>query len=203
MNRVENSDRCSNCWYLLTGIEPVSVERGERLAKRRRIHVRRPLFAFFLCLSIGLIAWWLSLRFALDSVLFPPPPATSTISPAITAQSWPQGRRTAANTGFTPEEAPRPTHVKWSFSTAKSLFAGPAVTEDLLYLSTEDGRTVALDRHRGESRWEYHSGLPSGSVPAAAGDIVVFVVRSGLTVALDRNTGEKRWTISWLPELWA
>ena len=133
VNRVENSDRCSNCWYLLTGIEPVSVERGERLAKRRRIHVRRPLFAFFLCLSIGLIAWWLSLRFALDSVLFPPPPATSTISPAITAQSWPQGRRTAANTGFTPEEAPRPTHVKWSFSTAKSLFAGPAVTEDLLY----------------------------------------------------------------------
>ena len=127
---------------------------------------------------------------------FPPSPATSTISPAITDQSWPQGRRTAANTGFTPKEAPRPTHVKWSFRTAKSLFAGPAVTEELLYLSTQDGRTVALDRHHGESRWEYHSGLPSGSMPAVAGDIVVFVVRSGLTVALDRNTGEKLWEVN-------
>ena len=196
VNLSEDSQRCSNCWFLLTDIEPVPLERGVRLARRRRIRIRRPLLLFLLCMVLGLMAWWLYLFFALDSLLFPSPSATSAMNPAITAQSWPQGRRTAENSGYTPEEAPRPTHIKWRFKTTKSLFAGPAVTEDSVYLSTEDGRTVALHRDDGEPRWEYQSGLPSGSIPAVADHIVVSVVRSGLITALDKNTGEKLWGVN-------
>ena len=118
-----------------------------------------------------------------------PTEARSTdISAGIGPQTWAQGRRTPENTGFTPDQAPIPQEIRWTFATARPLLAPPAVVEDRVYLSTEDGRT-------GRVVWEYLTGLPSGSTPAVVGDLVISVVRPGLIVALDKETGTVQWEV--------
>ena len=65
--------------------------------------------------------------------------------------------------------------------------------ESHVYLTTEDGRTLALDRHTGQLVWEHANGGPSSSTPAVVGDSVIVAIRSGLVMALDRHTGVRRW----------
>ena len=62
-----------------------------------------------------------------------------------------------------------------------------------MYLSTEDGRTVALDRFTGAMVWEYQTGFPSSSTPVVAADLVFTVTRPGVVTALEQSTGAPRW----------
>ena len=193
-NPADGPNRCSNCFVYLTGVDAVSPESVER--PRRRIPAflrRRPVFLLAVTLALGFIAWRLALLFDIGTILFPPPKATTEINVSIGPQTWAQGRRTLENTGFTPDQAPHPRDIRWTFETAKPLLAPPAVVDDRVYLSTEDGRTVALDGRSGRVIWEYRTGLPSGSTPAVVGDLVIFVVRPGLIVALDKDTGTLQW----------
>ena len=196
-NPGDGPDRCSNCFAHLTGVDAVPQESLEQ-PKRRRIPAfvrRRPFVLLVLTLLLGFIVWRLALLFDVGVRLFPPPEASTDISASVAPQTWAQGRRTPENTGFTPDQAPRPGEIRWTFETAKPLLAGPAVVDDRVYLSTEDGRTVALDGRTGRVIWEYRTGFPSGSTPAVAGDMVIYVVRPGLIVALDKETGSRLWEV--------
>ena len=193
-NPADGPSRCSNCFVYLTGVDAVSQDSIERPRRRiPRFIRRRPVFLLALAVALGFIAWRVALLFDIGTILFPPPIATSDINASIGPQTWAQGRRTLENTGFTPDQAPHPQEIRWTFDTAKPLLAPPAVVEDRVYLSTEDGRTVALDGRSGRVIWEYRTGLPSGSTPAVVGDLVIFVVRPGLIVALDKETGTRQW----------
>ena len=196
INTAEGSDRCDNCWLLLTGVDAIPQEEGEQLASRRRpIFLRRPTLFFGLALVLAFIGWRLALLFDLSGALFPPPGATTNLSASTSPQAWGQARRAPENTGFTPDQAPRPERIRWTFATSKTLLAAPAVVDDRVYLSTEDRRMVALDGRSGRLIWEYQTGAPSGSTPAVAGDLVIFVLRPGLIVALDRVSGAPRWEV--------
>ena len=196
-NPAEGPDRCSNCFVHLTGVDAVAQESAEQRARRRipAFIRRRPVFLLDLTLVLGIIAWRLALVYDIDTILFPPPLATTDISAGIGPQTWAQGRRTPENTGFTPDQAPIPQEIRWTFDTARPLLAPPAVVEDRVYLSTEDGRTVALDGRTGRVVWEHRTGLPSGSTPAVVDKLVISVVRPGLIVALDRETGTVQWEV--------
>ena len=196
-NPAEGPDRCSNCFVHLTGVDPVSRESALRRSRRRipSFIRRRPVILLALTLVLGFIAWRLALLFDIGTMLFPPSQATTDISASTGPQTWAQGRRTPENTGFTPDQAQHPQEIRWTFDTARPLRAPPAVVEDRVYLSTEDGRTVALEGRSGRVVWEYRSGLPSGSTPAVVGDLVIFVVRPGLIVALDKETGSRQWEV--------
>ena len=122
-----------------------------------------------------------------------PPRATTSVSASLEPHTWALVRRTPHNSGFIPDPAPFPHRVRWTYSTTKPLLASPAVVEHHVYLTTGDGRTIALDRHTGQPVWEYHSGWPSSSTPAVAGDVVIFAMRPGRVVALHRQTGARRW----------
>ena len=196
-NPAEGPDRCSNCFVHLTGIDAVSQESVAQ-RPRRRIPAfirRRPVFLLALTLVLGFIAWRVALLFDIGTILFPPPTATTDISASTSPQTWAQGRRTPENTGFTPDKAPHPQEIRWTFETAKPLLASPAVVDDRVYLSTEDGRTVALDGRSGRVVWEYRTDLASGSTPAVVGDMVIFAVRPGLIVALNKETGTLQWEV--------
>ena len=65
--------------------------------------------------------------------------------------------------------------------------------EERVYLTTGDGRTIALDRHTGHLVWEYRSGWLSSSTPAVTDDTVIFAVRPGRVMALHRQSGSLRW----------
>ena len=123
------------------------------------------------------------------------PGASTNLTADLSSGAWAQGRRTAQNTAFTPNPAPVPGRVKWTFVTDEPLDSSPAVVDGLVYLTTGDGRVVALDRSTGQLAWEHRTGLVSSSTPVVAGDLIIAVFTPGLLVALDRETGAKRWEV--------
>jgi len=153
--------------------------------------LRRRLRLLLALVVVGGVAAW-AMRAFFD-LGFDPPRATTDVSPSIAPHTWAQVRRTSDNTGFIPDPAPYPHRVRWTYRTARPLLASPAVVEQHVYLTTGDGRTLALDRHTGQLVWEYQSGGPSSSTPAVAGDDVIFAIRPGRVMALNRQTGARRW----------
>jgi outer membrane protein assembly factor BamB len=166
---------------------------AQQIARQwRRRRLRRRLRRLIVALVVvgGATFWALGAYFDLGPK---PPSATTSISATIGPDTWGQIGRTPDNSGFTPEAAPFPQHVAWTYRTSKPLLAAPAVVDSHVYLTTGDGRTIALDRHTGQPIWEFHTGWLSSSTPAVAGDAVIFAIRPGRVVSLDRETGALRW----------
>lgn len=193
INPVEEMARCERC-QSFSGLITVPRAHGEQLARRKRQGFwRSKIIRFLLLLApvTGLAFWasWSFLGLAPD-----PPGATTELGAGVEPQTWAQARRTPQNTGFTPEPAPVPESVIWTYASTKPIMSAPAVADGQVFLATEDGRTVALNSRTGQPMWEYHSGFPSNSVPAVAGDLVFFTLRPGFIIALDRQTGTSRWS---------
>jgi outer membrane protein assembly factor BamB len=166
---------------------------AEQIARQRRHRIlRRRLMRFSAAFAIvgGATLWALGAYFDVGPR---PPSATTNVSASIEPHSWGQNRRTPDNNGFTPDPAPFPQHVAWTYHTSKPLLASPAVVDAHVYLSTGDGRSIALDRHTGQPVWEFHSGWLSSSTPAVAGEGVIFATRPGRIVSLHRQTGTLHW----------
>ncbi|MGQ4807428.1 Outer membrane protein assembly factor BamB [Candidatus Entotheonellaceae bacterium PAL068K] len=190
---VDTTGRCQTCG-LFSGLALVPRSEAGQIARRQRLsRWRRRLLRLIVAFALvgGVSAWALHIFFGLGSN---PPRATTNLSASLGPHTWGQVRRTPQHIGFTPDSAPFPHHVHWTYRTSRPLLASPAVVENHVYLTTEDGRTVALDRHTGQPVWVYQSGWPSSSTPAVAGDFVIFALRPGRVTALNRRTGAWRWT---------
>ena len=137
----------------------------------------------------------------LTPLIFPPPKASTNMFADSGVDAWAQQGRDSGNTSFTPQNAPVPTRVKWSFSTGMDwryetrspLVSPPAVSEGHVYVSTEDGRILSLDADTGRTVWQYSGDSPSRVSPVVAGDLVIGALRSGDLIALDRGTGTPAW----------
>ena len=188
-----DSNWCDNCRLPLTRVAPVPQAEGQQQARIYRLRILRSRLVrtgLLIALAIGLTVWGVLVFFDLGPN---PPSATTDITPSAVVGDWPQGRRNVENSGFTSEALPVPQSVSWSYKTSKALLAAPAVVGQRVYLNTEDGKTVALDRDTGQTVWEYQSGIPSRSTPAVAEDLVVVSLLHGFIVGLDRETGAVRW----------
>ena len=189
--------RCSNCWSPAS-FDAVSETQGELLDRRRRVRRRlRFLLNNRWTLLIGLVVagWTVYSMFDLGPLIVRPSGPTTAFAAYTGADAWSQVRRTPDSAGFTSDPAPFPGSIKCTMSTARELVISPAVFEDTVYLTTEDGRTLALDRETGDQVWEYRSGFPSSSTPAVAGDLVVFGLRPGPLIALNRHSDALEWEI--------
>ncbi len=192
IDEVERQGRCPLC-DAYSGLVTLSRGEAEQIARRhRRRAVRkrwvRVVVAVSIVVAIGL---WVAQVFWDQG--FRPPVATTQASASVAPQVWAQVRRTPQNTGFTPEVALYPHRVQWTFQTPEPLSATPAVADRHVYLTTEDGRTVALDRASGKLIWAYDNGGPSGSSPAIVGDDLIVATRPGVIAALHRKDGTPRW----------
>jgi outer membrane protein assembly factor BamB len=187
-----STGRCPACG-LFSELAIVPRPEAEQLAyqrRRRSVRSRRLRLLVVLALIGGVTAWAGRAFFDLG---LPSPRATTSVSASLAPHTWAQSRRTPQNSGFSTDPAPFPHRVQWTYSTSKPLLASPAVVESHVYLTTGDGRTIALDRSTGQLVWEYHSGGPSSSTPAVVDGVVIFATRPGRVVALHRQTGEWRW----------
>ena len=193
-NPPDNTVRCNNCWSSLSGASLAAPAETPVPASGRRLRfLSNRYFLAGLALAVVLLAWWLVDSFDTRTLLFPPSGPTSDIGADTGPQAWAQVRRTPDNAGFTPEQAPFPGPVRWVYNSSGPLLASPAVAGSHVYLSTEDGLTLALDRQTGEPVWQHVSGFPSSSTPAVTEDWVISAVRRGLVTALDRDSGEVVW----------
>ena len=192
IDAADSKGRCGHCG-LFSELAILPRPEAERLARqRRRMALRRRLLLLTVALALlgGATVWALGVFFDLGPS---PPHATTRVSASIAPHTWAQVRRTPHSSGFTPDAAPFPHQVAWTYRTSQPLLASPAVVEEHVYLTTGDGRTIALDRHTGHLVWEYRSGWLSSSTPAIAGDTVLFTTRPGSVVALHRQSGALRW----------
>jgi outer membrane protein assembly factor BamB len=189
---ADSRGRCPSCGVFFE-LAIVPRMEAEQIARQRRRRVwRRRLVRFIVAVVVvgSTAIWALGAYFDLGPS---PPSATTSVSASIEPHSWAQIGRTPENSGFTPEPAPFPHRVAWTYRTSKPLLASPAVVDAHVYLTTGDGRTIALDRHTGQPVWEFHTGWLSSSSPAVAGDEVIFAIRPGRVVSLNRQTGALRW----------
>ena len=192
VNPVGGTARCNNC-DSFSGLTDLPRSEAQRVTRRHHLRFLRSRLlrlSFVIVIVLVVTVWGARLFFDLGPN---PPGATTSISSTVGPQTWAQGRRTPQNTGFTPDQAPFPRKVKWTYSTSRPLIASPAVTNGRVFLATEDGRALALDRQTGQLVWEYRTGLPSSSTPALAGDTMYFSLRPGGVLALDQETGALRW----------
>src|SRR5919109_3421357 len=195
IDAADSRGRCGNCG-LFSELAILPRSQAEQLARqrqRRTLRWRLLRLAVALALGGGAAVWALGVFFDLGPS---PPRATTHVSASLAPHTWAQIRRTPHSSGFTPDAAPFPHQVTWTYRTAKPLLASPAVVEDRVYLTTGDGRTIALDQHTGQLVWEYRSGWLSSSTPAVTDDAVIFATRPGSVVALHRQSGARRWTMS-------
>lgn len=177
-------------FFELAIVPRAEAEQLARQRRRRRLQRRLVYFTVALALVGGATVWALGAFFDLG---FDPPSATTDIGASVGPDTWAQIRRTPDSSGSTPEAAPFPHHLRWTYRTSKPLLAAPAVIEHHVYLTTGDGRAVALDRQTGQPVWEFHTGWLSSSTPAVAGDAVIVAIRPGRILSLDRHTGALRW----------
>ena len=173
----------------------VKPEEGAALARLFQLQVlRRRLlrWAVLLVPAIGLTVWGVLVFFELGPN---PPRPTTDINTEVGPGTWAQAGQNPQNTGFTPDAAPSPGSVRWTFETSSSLSGAPAIAGGRVYLAANDGRIVALDSESGQVLWEYYAGGPAGSgaTPAVTEDLIVISLRVGMVVALDRDTGELVW----------
>lgn len=194
INPSLDSTRCSGCFAFLERSETVPRDVAERRARRFRIPLWRKSYLFLtLALVLGWIAWKAVTMFDVLPLVIPPPGASTDIGAVSGPHTWSQARQNAGSTAFTLDPAPFPEKVKWTFATSKPLVTSPAVVDGRVYLTTDDGRTLALEEKTGRLVWEYRSGWPSSSTPAVTADLVISAVRPGQVVALDRATGRVVW----------
>ncbi|WP_089939881.1 outer membrane protein assembly factor BamB family protein [Candidatus Entotheonella palauensis] len=189
---AQHTGKCESCGSF-TGFVICSHQEAETLRReRQRSRGRRGLqYALLgLVLLAGMTAW---IMYVIFDQGIDPPPATTRMSASVEPHTWAQVRRTPQNSGFTSDTAPYPQRIAWTYRTDKRLLASPAVVENHVYLTTEDGRTVALDRQTGQPVWAYPNGGPSSSTPAVAGNHLIVAMRTGRVVALERHTGERLW----------
>ena len=194
INPSTEATRCSSCWAFLTETSPISRTEAERRVSRVRIPIwRRRYLLVTLAVAVCLVVWRVEAMFDVFPLLFPPSSPKSGVSADTETGNWAQVRRSPNSTGYTPEESPAPRNIKWIFDAGEPLTSTVAVAGRQVFLSTERGRTLALDRDTGRIQWEYLSPFPSSSTPAVTGDLVVTALRPGKVVALDRASGNVRW----------
>jgi outer membrane protein assembly factor BamB len=147
----------------------------------------------FTAVILGFLVWRAVVMFDVGPLLFSPDAPTTDLKAVSGPATWAHSRYDFGNTAASPDDAPVPGRVAWTFETSEPLTTSPAVVGDSVYLATGDGRTVCLDAETGALVWEYESGFPSNATPVVTEDAVVTVNRPGRVVALDRATGEIVW----------
>ena len=154
---------------------------------------RKRLNVWGVAAVIGLVvAGWIG-YINLGPARFIPPPF-SEVTAAPVGGDWPMFQRDPAHSAFVTGESAVPTgRLKWRFEVRAPIFSSPAIVGNRVYLSTGDGRVLALDAASGDLIWEHKVGAPVNSSPAVAGDLVYVGLRDGRVVALTRDAGEKLW----------
>src|SRR5262249_44890586 len=153
IDAADSRGRCHNCG-LFSELAILPRTEAEQLARQRqRRALRRRLLR--LPVALALVRGTTVLAFGVFFGLGPspagprPPSAPTRASASPAPRAWAQVRRTPYSSGFTPDAAPFPQQVAWTYRTSKPLLASPAVVEEHVYITTGDGRTIALDRHTG------------------------------------------------------
>ena len=92
------------------------------------------------------------------------------LSDTAAAADWPMFGHDPQHTGVAGESVEPPLELLWKFKTNSSSRYSPAISDDTVYIGSDDGYVHALDAATGTEKWEYKVGGCIYSSPAVTGD---------------------------------
>ncbi len=81
----------------------------------------------------------------------------------------------------------------WSRRVGGDVRQTPALAHDMVYVTTAQGKVVALNATSGTERWRADVGVGITAAPTVAGPVVLIGTESGVVFGLDAHTGEILW----------
>jgi outer membrane protein assembly factor BamB len=106
----------------------------------------------------------------------------------------PTYRCSVSRTGFAEVNGTRKTDLLWVKSMNASITSSPVVANEMLYVTTMNGKIYALDLKTGDEIWVFNANSPISSTPSVDGGIVIFgTEKPGKIYALNAYTGLVRW----------
>lgn len=82
--------------------------------------------------------------------------------------------------------------LKWKYMTGSYVYSSPAVSDDTVYVGSNDKNLYAFDAKTGALRWKY-TGSYGFFSPSVSGDVVYVGSEDGNLYALDAVTGALKW----------
>jgi len=83
--------------------------------------------------------------------------------------------------------------LQWRVPTDGDVTSSPVVVGDVVYVGSDDGHLLALDRTTGKTRWRYDAGSPVQSSPAVGRGLVFITSRDGVVHGVNATTGRVAW----------
>lgn len=83
--------------------------------------------------------------------------------------------------------------IRYRLQTFGEFLTQPAYRPPLVFATTLDGETFAIDERKGELRWKYVTGYPTERAPAVVADRVYVSTEEPMLHAIDADTGLGRW----------
>jgi|GEM_PF-2851806 len=91
--------------------------------------------------------------------------------------------------------------IKWSFKTGGFIYSTPAISEDRIYIGSDDGKLYVLDK-KGNLIWSFDAGEKIRSSPSVdENGTIYFGALNGKFYALDKS-GKVKWEITTTPNVW-
>ncbi len=91
--------------------------------------------------------------------------------------------------------------IKWSFKTDGFIYSTPAISEDRIYIGSDDGKLYALDK-KGNLIWSFDAGEKIRASPSIAENgTIYFGALNGKFYALDKS-GNLKWEIITTQGIW-
>lgn len=111
------------------------------------------------------------------------------------AEDWPQLQHDAGHTGYTADQPQPPFRLKWIYQIQEptATASPPIVAAGKVFLGTNWGNVIALDRHSGKPVWVYRTEGPVIASPAYHDGTVYVTSMDRRCHAVDAATGQLRW----------
>jgi outer membrane protein assembly factor BamB len=104
----------------------------------------------------------------------------------------------AASTSTQPAPTATPDSVRaplWTFQTEGAIWSSPTVSDEVVYVGSDDHRLYAVNAESGVERWRFDTGGLVRSRPAVADGVVYFASDDGFLYAVSAESGEEVWKV--------
>ncbi len=193
--------RCAQCGAF-SGLETVAAGEAQQRSRRVRLDFLRNRLTRAAVIVLPLIGVLMYVLWAYTGLPPDPPQPTTAIAdtsaPPVSGD-WPQAgngiTNASAAVGPLVSVADEPSASGgWKYTAGAPIGAPPAVVDDRVFVTAEDGSVVALDRETGTPLWRYDSGLTAAVTPAVSDGLVFVVFKPGIVSALDEDSGDLVWS---------
>jgi len=115
------------------------------------------------------------------------------IIPTVSADDWPMFGHDPANSNVAEDSVKPPLELLWSYKTSGNYLSSPAVSNNVVYVGSDDNHVYAINTKSGELLWKYVTKDSIRSSPAVLNDVVYVGSDDNHVYAIDTKSGELLW----------